>query len=168
MQRPIPPLRRALAGLLWLVLSTTGSAVLAHGSRVGDVEIEHAFATPSIAGTSNGAAYIATLSNGGSVADRLVRATTSVAARVELHSMSVDGQGVMRMREVDGIALAPKAVVKMRPGLGVHLMLVGLKQPLREGETFPMTLEFERAGKVEVKVVVQTPRPGGAAQEHLH
>ena len=54
--------------------------------------------------------------------------------------MAVDAQGVMRMREIDGIALAPKAKVQMRPGTGLHLMLVGLKEPLKEGATFPMTL----------------------------
>jgi copper(I)-binding protein len=83
--------------------------------------------------------------------------------------MSVDAQGVMRMREVDGIALAPKAKVQMRPGAGMHLMLIGLKEPLKEGASFPMTLQFERAGKVEVKVIVQTPKPRNAPQEmHMH
>ena len=98
-----------------------------------------------------------------------MRASTPVAARVEIHTMSVDAQGVMRMREIDGIALAPKTKVQMRPGMGMHLMLIGLKEPLKEGATFPMTLQFERAGKVEVKVVVQTPRARGAAEEmHMH
>jgi copper(I)-binding protein len=82
--------------------------------------------------------------------------------------MAVDAQGVMRMREIDGIALAPKAKLQMRPGTGMHLMLVGLKEPLKEGATFPMTLQFEHAGTVEVKVVVQTPRAPGAAEEHMH
>ena len=77
--------------------------------------------------------------------------------------MNVDAQGVMRMREIDGVALAPKAKVQMKPGLGLHLMLIGLKEPLKEDATFPMTLEFERAGKVEVKVIVGQPKPGGAA-----
>ena len=77
--------------------------------------------------------------------------------------MNVDAQGVMRMREVDGIALAPKAKVQMKPGAGLHLMLMGLEAPLKEDATFPMTLEFERAGKVEVKVIVGQPKPAGAA-----
>ena len=141
----------------------------AHGSRVGDVEIGHPFATPSLAGASNGAAYLASLDNNGSQADRLLRASTPMAASVELHTMSVDAQGVMRMRQLDAVELAPKSTLTMRPGTGHHLMLVGLKQPLREGETFPMTLEFLRGGKVEVKVVVQTPKPRAApADAHLH
>jgi hypothetical protein len=71
------------------------------------------------------------------------------------------------MREIDGIALAPHAKIRMRPGMGMHLMLVGLKEPLKDGARFPMTLEFERAGKVEVTVNVQSAVPGGAAS-HVH
>ena len=83
--------------------------------------------------------------------------------------MAVDAQGVMRMREIDGIALAPKAKLQMRPGSGTHLMLIGLKEPLKEGATFPMTLQFERAGTVEVNVVVQVPRARGASEPmHMH
>jgi len=90
-------------------------------------------------------------------------------ATTEIYTMNVDAQGVMRMREIDGVALAPKAKVQMKPGLGLHLMLIGLKEPLKEDATFPMTLEFERAGKVEVKVIVGQPKPGGTAAEgHMH
>jgi len=158
-------LRAAVAATLCAVM--LGAA--AHGASVGDIAIGHPYATPSIAGTSNGAAYLASIENKGAVADRLVRASTPAAARVELHTMAVDAQGVMRMREVDGIALAPKAKVQMKPGSGLHLMLVGLKEPLKEDASFPRTLEFERAGKVEVKVIVGQPKPGGAmAEGHMH
>jgi len=151
-----------------LALAFVTAAVFAHGSTAGDIEIGHPYATPSLPGTSNGAAYFAMLENTGNAADRLLRATTPVAARVELHSMAVDAQGVMRMREIDGIALAPHAKVRMRPGMGMHLMLVGLKEPLKDGARFPMTLEFERAGKVEVEVVVQSKTPADSAASHSH
>jgi len=158
-------LRAAAAGALCAV--TLG--VAAHGANVGDIAIGHPYATPSIPGTSNGAAYLASIENKAAVADRLVRASTPAASRVELHTMAVDAQGVMRMREVDGIALAPKAKVQMKPGSGLHLMLIGLKEPLKEDASFPLTLEFERAGKVEVKVIVGQPKPGGAAADgHMH
>ncbi len=157
--------RAALAG----ALAALALSAAAHGAKVGDIAIGHPYATPSLAGTSNGAAYLASLENKGSVADRLVRASTPAAARVEIHTMSLDAQGVMRMREIDGIDLAPKAKVQMKPGAGLHLMLIGLKEPLKEDASFPMTLEFERAGKVEVKVIVGQPKPGGAAAEgHMH
>ena len=154
-----------LAAALLLI----GGIAAAHGSKIGDIAIGHPFASPSLPGTSNGAAYFAMLENSGSTADKLLRASTPVAQRVELHTMSVDAQGVMRMREIEGIELAPKAVVRMRPGSGLHLMLIGLKAPLKEGTSFPMTLEFERAGKVEVSVVVQVPKAGDAASAmHMH
>ncbi len=149
-------------------LAIAGSVAAAHGSSVGNVHIGHPYATPSIAGTTNGAAYFAQLENKGDVADKLVRAATPVAQSVEIHTMSVDGQGVMRMREVDGISLAPKAVLRLRPGAGMHLMLIGLKAPLKEGTSFPMTLEFEKAGRVEVEVKVETPKAGAAGDMHMH
>jgi len=158
-----------LQGIAAVVAISASSFAWAHGSSAGDVEIGHPFATPSLAGSANGAAYLVSLENTGSQADKLLRASTPMAASVELHSMNVDVQGVMRMRQVDAIDLAPKSTLKMRPGMGYHLMLVGLKQPLREGSTFPMTMEFQRGGKVEVKVVVQTPRPRDAPVEaHMH
>jgi len=161
--------RAGLRAAVAAALCAAAVAVAAHGADVGDIAIGHPFATPSIPGMSNGAAYLASIENKGAVADRLVRASTPAAARVELHTMAVDAQGVMRMREVDGIALAPKAKVQMKPGAGLHLMLIGLKEPLKEDASFPMTLEFERAGKVEVKVVVGQPKPGGAPVEgHMH
>jgi len=162
---PHAGLRRAVAAALCAV--TLG--VAAHGASVGDIAIGHPFATPSIPGTSNGAAYLASIENNGAAADRLVRASTPIAARVEIHTMNLDAQGVMRMREIDGVELAPKAKVQMKPGGGLHLMLIGLKEPLKEDATFPMTLEFERAGKVEVKMIVGQPKPAAAAASgHMH
>ncbi len=155
--------------LLAAALCAAALGVAAHGADVGDIAIGHPYATPSIPGTSNGAAYLASIENKGAVADRLVRASTPAASRVELHTMAVDAQGVMRMREIDGIALAPKAKVQMKPGAGLHMMLIGLKEPLKEDASFPMTLEFERAGKVEVKVIVGRPKPAEAAGDgHMH
>ena len=159
------PLHLALALLLGLGL---GAPLAAHDHKAGAVRIGHPFATPSLAGTANGAAYIATLENTGTKPDRLLRASTPVAERVELHTMALDAGGVMRMREVGEIALAPKVPIRMRPGQGHHLMLIGLKRPLKEGETFPLALEFEHGGKVEAKVVVQVPRAGSAGPGHTH
>ena len=160
-------LLNTLAGVF--ALTAFAAPAFGHGAQVSDIAIGHPFATPSLAGTTNGAAYLASVENKGAVADRLVRASTPAAARVEIHTMAVDAQGVMRMREIDGIALAPKAKVQMKPGAGLHLMLIGLKEPLKEDASFPMTLEFERAGKVEVKVIVGQPKPGGpAAEGHMH
>ncbi len=149
-----------------LALLAIGAAAYGHGTDAGDVYIGHPYATPSLPGVDSGSAYIATLENNGAKPDRLLRASSPAAARVEMHDMNVDAGGVMRMREVDAIVIEPKHPIKMRPGAGLHLMLVNLKQPLKEGDTFPMTLEFERGGKVEVKVVVQVPKHRDEAHSH--
>ena len=158
---------RTLCAAFFAIASIT--AAHAHGGRAGDIDISHPFATPTPPGAINGAAYVMALQNTGTQPDRLVRASTALAQRVEIHTMAVDAGGVMRMREVSEIALPPGATVKMRPGEGFHFMLIGLKQPLKEGDSVPLTLEFERGGKVEVKAVVQVPkaRPDDAG-EHKH
>jgi copper(I)-binding protein len=162
-----PSLRRALRhGLAASLAALSFGAAAGQEVTVGDIAISRPFATVSLPGTTTGAAYIAALENTGAKPDKLLRATTPVAASVELHTMSVDAQGVMRMREIDGVVLAPKAPLRMRPGMGMHFMLVGLKRPLKEGETFPMSLQFERAGKVEVTFYVQTSR-GQAAMADM-
>lgn len=159
------PRRRAAAQLLSAVfvaclggLAAAPAGALA--ATAGSIEIEHPFATPSVPGASMGAAYFGEIRNHGAQPDKLLRATTPAASSVELHTMAVDAHGVMRMREVDGLPIAAGAVIRMKPGLGYHLMLVGLKQPLKAGDSFPMSLQFEHAGGVEVKVVVQAPAAG--------
>jgi len=74
----------------------------------------------------------------------------------------------MRMRAVEGIELPPKSELQLRHGGEVHLMLIDLKVPLRNGDRFPMTLRFERAGEREVMVWVQQPRDAAAAPAHRH
>jgi len=102
--------------------------------------------------SANGAVYV-TLRNHGEAFDRLVGASSPMANRVELHGHSMK-DGVMTMRPVESIVLAPGKYVTLEPG-GNHLMLFGLKKPLKEGEQFPLTLEFEKASSVEVVVTVQ-------------
>ena len=164
---PAPAFVRFLSRAASVILGTgIAAAAAAHGGQAGDVAIGPPFATPTVPGAKNGAAYFARLENKGAQPDRLLRASTAAAASVELHTMSVDAQGIMRMRQVDAIVIAAKSTLQMRPGQGAHLMLIGLREPLREGATFPMTLEFERGGKTEVTVVVQQPRRSDAAASH--
>jgi len=77
-----------------------------------------------------------------------------VAAKVQVHEMSMN-DGVMTMRPLDkGLAIEPGATVKLSPG-GYHLMLLDLKGSLKQGEKLPVTLEFEKAGKVAITFDVQ-------------
>ena len=138
-------------------------------AAAGDVVVMHPFAVPTLPGATVGGAYLGALKNKGSKPDKLVKAATPVAASVEIHDMNVDATGVMRMREIDGIAVPPNQTVTMSPGKGMHLMLMGLRRPLKAGESFPMTLQFERGGKVDIDVVVEKSGAGaGAAGGHVH
>ncbi|MBB1649869.1 copper-binding protein [Delftia sp. UME58] len=160
--------RKALGMLLGmgcaLALPPTAQA---HDFRVGDLVIDHPYATPSIAGSSNGAAYLRGISNKGKNADRLIGASTPMAARVELHEMKMDGD-IMRMREVPFIELPAGQEVQLRHGQSHHLMLLGLTQPLRDGDRFDLTLQFEKAGEYKVKAWVQQPKRMPSEHSHQH
>jgi len=163
-----PAVRRwpgAAALALGLLLAGAGT-VQAHDQRVGELTLDHPYATPSLAGSRNGAAYLRGIRNRGDQPDRLIGASTPVAARVELHRMTLDA-GVMRMREVPAIELPAKSETPLRHGGDHHLMLIDLKQPLKDGERFDLTLKFERAGAQTVRVWVQAPR-GETGSEHRH
>jgi copper(I)-binding protein len=87
-----------------------------------------------------------------------------VADKVQFHS-TTEENGVSHMRELRSVELSPRAKVTFDPG-SMHIMLVGLKQPLKEGQTFPLTPMFAKAGKVYVTVPVAkigAMRPGGIA-----
>jgi copper(I)-binding protein len=109
----------------------------------------------------NGAAFM-TLRNRGGQADRLVSASVPIARTVELHTHIRDGD-VMRMRPVADIPVPAGQTVRLRPG-GLHVMLIGLTEPLRQGATVPLTLRFERAGEATVQLESQA----AGARGHTH
>ena len=117
--------------------------------------------TPNVEG-GTGIAYMI-LSNHGDTADRLVAAKTPMAAAVELHIDEVDANGVMHMRMVDGgvIDILPGETVRLAPA-GLHIMLIELVEPLKEGTSYPLTLKFEGVGEVtlDVPVAYEQPEPG--------
>ena len=96
--------------------------------------------------------YVQTRYLNGTIADRLVRASTPVAEKVQVHQ-EIDDNGVMKMRELPVVDIGPGAALTFKPG-GTHMMIIGLKQPLKKGETFPLTLEFENAGKIDLQVPI--------------
>lgn len=143
----------------------------AHDFKAGDLRIDHPYATPTRPGLSTGAVYFRGIRNTGVVADRLLSASTPVAGRVEIHRMQMlqGAQGeVMQMRAVPSLEIPAGATVAMKHGMpdGYHLMLLDLKAPLKDGDRFPVTLTFEKAGVHEVNVWVQTPRAGAAGHQH--
>lgn len=135
-----------------LLLAVVFSAQ-AHSQTPGQntIVVDHPWARATPAGAKTGAVYVMLINNG-STGDRLLSATTPVADKVQLHSATEDN-GISRMREMRTVEVAPGAKVSFNPG-GLHIMVVGLKQPLKEGQSFPLTLTFEKAGKEEVSVPI--------------
>lgn len=138
------------------VLALVTFVAHAGDARIGAITIEHARAHATVPGQPVGGGYM-TLVNGGG-ADRLVSVSAPVSKSAEMHMMRMKGE-VMEMRQVDAIDLPAGKTVALEPG-GYHLMFVGLKAPLKAGESFPMTLKFAKAGTVTVSVTVEAPGAG--------
>ena len=99
--------------------------------------------------------------------DFLVGGSSPVADRVEVHT-HVNDNGVMRMREVKGgIPLEAKGVTELKPG-SYHVMFMGLKKPLKEGEKVPVTLKFKNAKPQTVQLEVKTAPQSGMDHGHGH
>jgi periplasmic copper chaperone A len=151
--------RRLLAALS---LSALALVAHAHSFKLGELTIGHPYARATAPGQPTGGAYLS-VRNAGAAGDKLVSASADVAASVELHEMKMEGT-VMRMREVSAVELPAGKAVELKPG-GLHIMLMGLKAPLKEGDKFPLRLKFEKAGEVTVTVNVEG---AGASHEMKH
>ena len=123
----------------------------AHEQILGDLVLHHAWARATPAGAKSGAAYVE-IENKGDQPDRLLGVTSTVATKAALHQMSMEND-VMAMQPAGALDIPAHARVALKLH-GPHIMLMGLKQPLKEGSTFPMTLTFEKAGSVDLQVVV--------------
>jgi copper(I)-binding protein len=125
------------------------------------ITISHAWARATAASAMTGGAFLTLTAKGG--ADTLVGASTPVAKTAELHR-TADQNGVMKMLPVPKLALPAGQAVTFKPG-GYHIMLMGLKHPLKRGESFPLTLRFEHAAPQTVSVAVEGP---GAMAPMMH
>lgn len=153
---------RAAAFTLLAALPLAATPAAAHEFKAGDITVERPWTRATTVQT--GAAYM-TLRTVGKTADRLLKASSPDAERVEIHTMAMDG-GVARMREIPGLDVKPGAGTQLKPG-GYHLMLIGLRRPLREGESVKLTLTFERAGNVDVEATVEKAgAPGPSKHSH--
>jgi periplasmic copper chaperone A len=139
-------LRRSIL-VLALFAGLAGTAA----AQTSSIEIKEAWARATPQGAQTGAAYV-TMLNKGAAGDRLVSVSTPVAGEAQLHN-TVDDNGVMKMRPVAGLDLKPGDTVALKPG-GYHIMLMKLKGPLTEGQSFPLTLTFEKAGPVVATVTI--------------
>ncbi len=135
------------------ILTAVAPAAFAQAGGTSTITVEQPWARATPAGAITGAVYM-TLTNKTKDQDRLTAASSDVAAKVQIHQMSVVN-GVMKMRQlVDGLAIPAGGSVTLKPG-GYHVMLIGLKKQLIAGQTLPLTLTFAKAGNVSITVPIQ-------------
>lgn len=156
-------LQSLIAGLTFAVGTAVSISAPAQ-SAVASPKVERPYARATMPGQPNGGGYLK-IDNAGGAADRLLGASADVSRTVELHTMKLEGD-VMRMRQVEAIDVPAGQTVELKPG-GLHLMFIGLKAPLKAGDSFPLKLRFEKAGEVGVDVKVEAA-PAPAAGGHGH
>ena len=160
----------SMAGAIGVIamLSSLAAPVCAEEVKAGDLVITQAWSRATPGGAKIGGGYL-TIENKGATADRLIGGSADIAGKIEVHEMTMK-DGVMTMRPLDkGLSIEPGKTVKLAPG-GYHLMMFDLKSPLKQGEKLPVTLDFEKAGKVKVSLDVAgvgAQGPGNAVGGHM-
>jgi periplasmic copper chaperone A len=135
----------------------------AASAQTGGLQVENAWARATPGKSQIGAAYVTIQSP---TPDRLVAASTPVAKEAQLHTMEMSGM-VMKMRPISGVDIPADKPVTLGPG-GIHIMLMGLKEPLKAGQSFPLTLNFAKAGTRTVDVAVEPVGATGPATATQH
>lgn len=158
--------RRIMMALAFAVLAGFSGLATAAEFTAGELRIEQPWARASATQNAKAGAAYFTLVNLGAEADRLIGVATPRAKMASLHHSVMD-QGVMKMLPVAAIEVSPGEPAVLRPG-GLHVMLMGLKAPLIEGESFPLTLTFEKAGSIEIEVMIQGPAAMQPGMMHQH
>lgn len=149
-----------IAGVL--LCAAVAPPALAQGS--GALKIDGPWTRATVPGASVGGGYL-TVINKGATGDRLTGASSPAAARAEMHQMAME-KDIMRMREVKGMDVPANGTLELKPG-GYHLMFIELKKPFKQGETVPVTLTFEKAGKIDVELAVKsTGASAGGETKH--
>lgn len=146
-------MNRPLAVAAMLLLACGSHLSLAQTVSVGEVDIENPWARASVPNANAGAAYM-TLVVRGATPDRLTGLSTPIAERAEVHTHRMQ-DGMMEMVHLPELEVIPDTPARFEPG-GLHVMLIGLKQPLMEGEHFSLTLQFGHSGTISVEVPVQS------------
>ena len=128
-----------------------------------DIMVMGAQAPASLTPVAKTAAVYMVIMNHGTEADVLQSASAGVSEKAAAHQTQND-KGIMKMREVEGLEIKPNDMVTFAPG-GYHIMLTGLKAPLKAGGSFPLVLHFKTAGDVSVDVKV-VDKVEGANMDH--
>lgn len=145
------------------ILALVAAAALAAPAAAKAPELHvSGWARATVAAQTGSAAYLS-IHNAGPGADRLLAISSPAAASASVHSTSMAG-GVMRMRPAGPQIIPAGGTLAMKSG-GVHVMLTGLKAPLKAGQRLPLTLRFQRAGLVRTSVPIQVQ---GSDAGHHH
>ena len=145
--------------LRFLALAPLTLLALAVPAFASDIMVMDAQAPASLTASAKTAAVYMMLMNHGAAADALTAITTPAADRATPHQ-TINDNGVMKMREIEKLTLEPQGMMMFAPG-GAHIMLTGLKAPLKAGDSFPLVMTFEKAGDVKVDVKVVDKVAGG-------
>lgn len=138
----------------------------ADAAPASDITVTQAWTRPVAAAGGMGVGY-GKITNAGEEADAVVGASSDAAARVELHETSINDAGVASMKKVDRLEVGSGKSIELKPG-GLHLMLIGMKQPVLDGETVKVKLKFERKGDVDVELKAQKSAPDGSGNHDHH
>src|SRR6185437_11904352 len=149
---------------LFVLAAAIAAPAQAEDVKAGDLVISQGWSRATPNGAKIGSGYF-TIENKGAAPDRLLSVSADIAGKTEVHEMAMKNN-VMTMRPVEnGLTIDPGKTVKLTPG-GYHLMMFDLKRPLKQGDTLPITLTFEKAGKVNVSLAVEgigAQGPNGAS-----
>jgi copper(I)-binding protein len=130
-------------------------------AEMAQIDVADAWARPTVGSGRMSAAYM-TIANKGATDDRLKSARTPKAKSVELHQTTMTADGVMQMRPVeDGLPVEAGSSLVLQPG-GAHFMLLGLEDALEAGQDLVLTLEFAKAGLIDVVVPISATAPESA------
>jgi copper(I)-binding protein len=151
-----------------LALGLFASSAFAHDYKVGDLTIDHAWTRATPAGAKAAAGYLK-ITNHGKEADKLIGGSVQGVDKVEVHEMKMENN-VMKMNEVKGgLEIKPGQTVELKPS-SYHIMMIGLKSPIKKGDTVKGTLKFEKAGSVDVSYEAEAmgAKDGGMSMDHDH
>ncbi|MCX7311575.1 MAG: copper chaperone PCu(A)C [Hyphomicrobiales bacterium] len=144
------------------IFAIAAGSASAHEFKAGSIEIKHPWSRATPKGSEVAGGYLK-LINTGTESDRLIGGSSQNAGKFEIHEMSMDG-GVMKMRPLpNGIEIKPGQTVELKPG-SYHLMFIGLKEPFVQGKNVKGTLQFEKAGAVDVEYAIEPV--GGTPKGH--
>lgn len=159
-------IRHLTAALVTTVLSAAlALAALAEDVKAGAITIDGPWARPTVGEGTSTAAYMK-IANGADRPDRLVSVASDAAGHVMLHESRMEGEVMKMVHLADGIVIPAHGTVELKP-LGLHVMLMGLKAPLKAGDTLALTLRFEKEGEVKVDAKVGAG-PATSAGHGMH